>query len=41
MPGRPFEKPAKKLLMLGIYDIYGHKKSAYNGALFNFKCYRN
>jgi hypothetical protein len=41
MPGRPFEKPAKKLLILGIYHIYGHKKSAVKGALFTFECYRN
>jgi len=35
MPGRPFEKDCKKLLILGICDIYGHKKSAVKGALFN------
>jgi hypothetical protein len=34
MPGRPFEKPVKKLLILGILGIYGHKKSAVKGASF-------
>ena len=33
-PGRPSEKPFKKLLMLGIPYIYSHKKSAVKGACF-------
>jgi hypothetical protein len=34
MPGRPFEKDVKKLLIDGILYIYGHKKSAVKGASF-------
>jgi hypothetical protein len=38
MPGRPSVKPDKKLLMLGIYSIYSHKKSAYKDAFPVYNC---